>query len=374
MAVNVNAPALFSAAEHAESDVNKEPEWYRDGDAWVKIFLEPVAPGKFKQHDYTYNVPGKNEFPIKRLSSAECQEGFHITRRDDVWAHLNLHDYKSAYIAEVVSMGKEFYDNPNQLNRKVRVVAFGPAVPLTEVLGKHPDDFKFGRMLLWSVVNNHLELLKLAVSKKPLAYNYGLAFEIALENGSEQVTDFLIEICDKDAERKKMLINAIRYDRTHSVKRLIENTSVDVIFFRVSCSQGKFEIFELLCDKYGKPRCSDIFFSALRGGNVNILNYIKSRGVDMSDFGMFVYACTIYEASPVQAIEYLVSEGADVRHPLIAYIAKIYAGKEAREYLLNQIDDKSKVPKCEDLDCEINEILTTFDKRIEGGEFDGGKP
>jgi hypothetical protein len=350
-----------------ENDVIVEPDWYRDGGAWVKIFLEPIAPGKFMQHDYVYDVPGENEFPIERWSSKECKDGFHITRRRDVWAHLPLHGYKSAYIAEVVSMGDEFYDSPQQLKRKVRVVAFGPAVPLTEVLGKHPDDFEEGEMLVWSVRNNYIEMVKLVVSKLSDKFNYHWASVIAHKNRSEQVVDFLIEICENNAARQEMLISAIRYGRADFVKRLMENTSLDVGFFRVACSRGQFEIFELLRAKYGEPKCSDIIFNALRGGNVNIVKYIKSRGVDMTDFGMFVYACTY---APLQTVEYLVSEGANVKHPLIAYIAKRYAiVKEAREYLLALIDDRSEVP--ERLDAEIDKIRNTFFKRIDTGEFDG---
>jgi hypothetical protein len=350
--------------------LENEPEWFRDGDAWVKIFLEPVEPGKFKQHDYVYNVPGTNEFPKERWSSAACRDGFHITRRRDVWYHLPLHGFKSAYIAEVVSMGDELYDNPNKLKRKVRVVTFGPAVPLADVLGKHLDDFKSGEMLIWSAANNHLKTLKLAVSKISDKYNYDWAFEIALKNGNEQIAEFLIESCKNDRGRQEMLNNAIHYGRTHSVKRLMENTSVHVNFFRVACSRGKFEIFELLCDKYGEPKYSDIIFSALEGRNVNILKYLKSRDVDMMDFGMFVYACTNY-ASNTNTLKYLVSEGADVKHPLIAYIAKRRACDDVREYLLDHIDDNSEVPMCETLEDEIDEICDTFRKRIKAGEFDG---
>jgi hypothetical protein len=348
-------------------EVQNEPEWYRDGNAWVKIFLEPVEPGKFKQHDYVYNVPGENEFPKERWSSEECIDGFHITRRKDVWYHLPLHDYKSAYIAEVVSMGDEFYDNRDGYKRKVRVVTFGPAVPLANVLGKHPNDFTYGEMMAWSVKNNHLDLVKRAVSNISDTYSYSWELEIALVNKDEQIAEFLIENCDNDAERQEMLKCAIRYGRTHSMKRLMVNTSVDVNFFREACSRGQIEIFQLLCDKYGEPKCSDIIDSALRGGNVDILKYIKSRGVDMSDFGMFVHACTY---SPLQTVEYLVSAGADVKHPLIASIAKRYAiNEEVYEYLLTQIDDRSEVP--ERLDAEIVKIRKTFFKRIDTGEFDG---
>jgi hypothetical protein len=359
---NVNSGSCTAVAQN-------EPEWYRDGDAWVKIFLEPIAPGKFKQHDYIYNVPGENEFPKERWSSEECIDGFHITLRGDVRFHLPLHDFKSAYIAEVVSMGDEFCDNPREYKRKVRVVAFGPAVPLVEVLGKHPDDFKNEKMMVWSVRNNHLEMVKIAFSNNPNEYVYGWAFMIALVNENDQIADFLIESCKHDRGRQEMLNNAILYGRTHFVKRLIENTSVDVSFFRVACFLGQFEIFELLRDKCGEPKCSDIILAALRGGNVNILKYIKSRGVKMSDFGIFVSVCTYY-GSNVETVEYLVSEGSDTKHPLIAYIAKGYACKEVCEYLLTQIDDKSEVPKCGDLEGEINEILSTFYKRIGTGEFD----
>jgi hypothetical protein len=373
------AVADRSENEVPENDVNSgsctlvtqnEPEWFYDGDAWVKIFLEPVAPGKFKQHDYVYNVPGENEFPIERWSSAACIDGFHITRRRDVWVHLELHGYKSAYIAEVVSMGDEFYDNLHQCKRKVRVVTFGPAVPLANVLGKHPDDFKFEQMMNWSAANNHIELLKLAVSMKPNPYNYGRAFDYALGNGNVQIADFLIEN-GNDERRQKMICNAIRYDRTYFVKRLMENTSVDVGFFQTACEYGQFEIFQLLCARYGEPKCSDIIYEALCGGNTDILKYLKSRGVDMSDFGMFVFVCTKYFPT-VETVKYLVSAGADVKHPLIAYIAKKYLREEvARECLLTQIDDKSEVPWCERLDDEIDEIRSTFCKRIEAGEFDG---
>jgi hypothetical protein len=165
MAENVVAPAMSSVAENEVSETeltvpgtslseNKVtvPDWYSDGDAWVKIFLKPVEPGKFKQFDYIYDVPGTNEFPVERWNAKECQDGFHITPRKYVWYHLDLHDYKSVYIAEVVSMGDEFYDYPYEFKRKVRVVTFGPIVPLADVLGKHPDDFKDGRMLKWSVL------------------------------------------------------------------------------------------------------------------------------------------------------------------------------------------------------------------------------
>jgi hypothetical protein len=384
MAENVDTLATIAEVELPKNEVPEnyvisgsdtavaqiEPEWYRDGDKWVKIFLEPIAPGKFKQHDYVYSVPGENEFPKERWNAKECRDGFHITRRRHVWYHLKLHGYKSAYIAEVVSMGDEFYDNLRGKKRKVRVVTFGPVVPLDDVLGKHMDDFKEGHMVAWSVANNHIEMVKLAVSKKSDSYTYGWAFEIALKNGSDQIAEFLLENCKNDRGRQEMLNNAIRYGRTHFVKRLMENTSVEVSFFRVACAHGQFEIFQLFCDKYGEPNCSDIIIDALRGGNVKILNYLKSRDVDMSDFEMFVYACTYYPSS-VETVEYLVSEGADVKHPLIAYIAKKHAYNEVREYLLSQIDDKSEVQWCEKSDGEIYEIRTTFYKRIEAGEMDG---
>jgi hypothetical protein len=358
---NVNSDSDTMVAQN-------EPAWHRDGDAWVKIFLEPIAPGKFRQFDYVYNVPGENEFPIERWSSEECIDGFHITRRRDVWAHLPLHDFKSAYIAEVVSMGDEFYDNPDRLKRKVRVVTFGPAVPLTDVLGKHPDDIKNEKMLEWSARNSHIELIKLAVSKKSDKYTYGWAFAIALENGSEQIAEFLLENCKNNAGRQEMLNYAISQSRVDFMKRLMETTSVDVSFFQAACASGQSEIFRLLCAKYGEPKCSDIIFDALCGGNADILKYLKSRGVDMSDFGMFVHACMSF--CPSQTIEYLVSEGADVKHPLIAYIAKRYAiNEEVYEYLLTQIDDRSEVP--ERLDAEIVKIRKTFFKMIDTGEFDG---
>jgi hypothetical protein len=357
---NVNSGSCTAVAQN-------EPEWYHDGDAWVKLFLEPVAPGKFKQFDHVYNVPGENEFPKERWSSDEGMDGFHITPRKYVWYHLDLHDFKSACIAEVVSHGEEFYDSRGGYKRKVRVVAFGPAVPLTDVLGKHPDDFNHGQMLKWSVRNNHLEMAKLAVSNESDKYVYSCAFMFALENGSEQIADFLIKNCENDEERQDLLCAAICCGRTDFVKRLMENTSVNASFFQTACSQGQFEIFELLRAKYGGPKCSDIILNALRGRNVNILKYIKSGGVDMTDFGMFVYACTY---APLQTVEYLVSEGADVNHPLIAYIAKRQASKEVREYLLTQIDDKSEVRVCEKLQREISEIRTTFLKRIDTGEFD----
>jgi hypothetical protein len=197
-----------------------EPKWFRDGDKWVKIFLEPIAPGKFKQHDHVYNVPGKNEFPKERWSSAACKDGFHITRRRDVWRHLYLHKYKSAYIAEVVSMGDEVYDDADQLKRKVRVVAFGPAVPLTDVLGKHPDDFKNGEMLKWSAANNHIEMVKLVISKNPDILDHGRAFELALVNGNDQIAEFLIENCKNNAGRQNMLRKAICHGRVDFVKLL----------------------------------------------------------------------------------------------------------------------------------------------------------
>jgi hypothetical protein len=347
-----------------------EPEWYRNGGAWVKIFLEPIAPGKFKQHDYIYNVPGENEFPKERWSPAACRDGFHITRRKDVRWYLTLHDYKSAYIAEVVSMGEEFYDNPDQHKRKVRVVAFGPAVPLTEVLGKHPDDFESGYMLRWSAANNHLELVKLAISKNPDSYPYNWVFGLALKNGNEQIADFLFEKCENERESQSMLWYVICYGHVDLVKRMMENTHVDVYFFKAACEYGHFEIFRLLCANYGEPKCSDIILTTLHGGNVNILNYLKSRGVDMTDFGMFVYACT-NRAYNLETVKYLVSGGADVKHPLIAYITKRHAHKKVREYLLTQIDDKSEVYWCADLDDEIVQISNTFFKRINAGEFDG---
>jgi hypothetical protein len=368
MTDNVIVPEMNDASERVKNDVT-EPDWYRDGDKWVKIFLEPIVPGKFKQHDHVYNVPGENEFPKERWSPKECIDGFHITRRKDVWWHLDLHDYKSAYIAEVVSMGDELYDNPVQRKRKVRIVAFGPAVPLVDVLGKHPDDFKYDRMLVWSAANNHLELLKLAVSRGAHGrYAYSMAFGLAIVQGNEQIAEFLIKKCDNENERQSMLYNAITYGRTHFVKQLVENTSIDASFFQTACLHGRSEIFQLLCAKYGEPNCRDIIASALRGGDAIILNYIKSRGVDMSDFGMFVFACTY---APLQTVEYLVYEGADVKHPLFAYIAKRHVYKEVREYLLTQIDDKSEVPRCERLDDEIVQIRKTFHKRINAGEFDG---
>jgi hypothetical protein len=384
MAENVIiASALIDVSDRSENgvpenDVNSgsctavtqnEPEWYRDDDAWVKLFLEPIEPGKFKQFDYVYNVPGENEFPKERWSSAECRDGFHITRRKYVWYHLPLHDYKSAYIAAVVSMGDEFYDNPDPHKRKVRVVTFGPAVSLTDVLGKHADDFKNDKMMLWSVTNNHLDLVKLAVSREAHSrYAYSMALGFAIINGNEQIAEFLIKKSDNEMERRNMLYGAITYGRVDSVKRLMENTSVDASFFQRACSHGRSEIFQLLCAKYGEPKCRDIIETALCGGDVDILNYIKSRGVDMSDFGMFVFACTY---APPQTVEYLVSEGADVKHPLIAYIAKRHAYKEVHEYLLTQIDDKSEVQWCEKSEGEIYEIRTTFHKRIEAGEMDG---
>jgi hypothetical protein len=361
--------ASTDVAEHfenevAEDDVNNEPEWYRDGDVWVKIFLEPIAPGKFKQFDHVYSVPGENEFPIERWSSEECIDGFHITRREDVWLHLTLHGYKSAYIAEVVSMGDEFYDNLIDKKRKVRVVAFGPAVPLGDVLGKHLDDFKNGHMVAWSVVNNHIELVKLAVSKKSDMYNYDWAFAFALENENDQIAEFLLENCKNNASSQEMLNNAIRYGRTHLVKRLMKTTPVDVSFLRVACSRGQFEIFELLCDKYGEPKCGDIVISALCGGNVKILNYLKIRGVDMTDFEMFVYVCTYY-LFPVETVKYLVSAGAYVTHPLVEYIAKRNAcNDDVCEYLLTQIDERSEVPRCEELEAKIGEICNIFNDRI----------
>jgi hypothetical protein len=369
-----------------DKEVNVEPgtsvsenEWYHDGDKWVKIFLEPdgaeragdVAPGKFRQHDHVYNVPGENEFPKERWSSEECQDGFHITRRRDVWFHLPLHSYKSAYIAEVVSMGDEFYDNPDQFKRKVRVVAFGPAVPLTYVLGKHPDDFKFGRTLAWSVKKNHLDLVKFAASKSPLTYNYRWAFSFVLEKKNDRIAEILIEKCDNDEDRQNMLLSAIKYDRADFVKQLAEKTPLDVRFFQTACSCGQFEIFELLRAKYGEPKCNEIIIDALRGGNVDILKYLKSRGVVMSDFGMFVYACTICTASNTNTVEYLVSEGADVKHPLIAYIATSHAHKEVREYLLAQIEDKSEDHWCEEFDREFYEIRNKFINRIRAGEMEG---
>jgi hypothetical protein len=390
MAGNVIDPPTFADAELQKTDVNSgsgttvpekeanvEPEWFRDGDAWVKIFLEPdgaeragdVAPGKFKQHDHVYSVPGTNEFPIERWSSEECKDGFHITRRRDVWCHLDLHNYKSAYIAEVVSMGDEFYDSPHQLKRKVRVVTFGPAVPLADVLGKHPNDFEGGQLLKWSAANNHLELLKLFISKKQKLYFYIWAFEIALEKGKDQIADFLFEQIENKGARHDMLCAAICYGRVDFVERLMENTPFDASWFETACESGQFKIFQLLCAKYGDPKCSDIIESALLGGNDSILDYIKSRGVDMTDLGMLFYACAHY-ASNLSTVRYLVSEGADVKHPLVAYIAKMYAREEVSEYLLSQIDDKSEVPRCEKLTGKILESHADFRKRLAAGGFD----
>jgi hypothetical protein len=90
----------------------------------------------------------------------------------------------------------------------------------------------------------------------------------------------------------------------------------------------------------------------------------------MSDFGLFVSACKI-SASNTNTVKYLVSEGADVKHPVIAYIAKIYACEKVREYLLTQIDDNSEDYWCEELEDEIHEIRNTFFNRIRAGEFDG---
>jgi hypothetical protein len=361
----------------SEKEVNNEPDWYLDGDKWVKIFLEPdgavragdVTPGKFKQFDYIYNVPGENEFPREKWNSKECRDGFHITLRKDVWFHLSLHDYKSVYIAEVVSHGDEFYDNRDGYKRKVRVVTFGPAVPLADVLGKHADDFTSGQMLRWSVANNHLDLVKLTLSEETEKnfYYYGRSFYFALERGNAQIADFLIENCENDDKRIDMLFSAIQHGCVDLVKRLIENISVKVSYFQAACERGQFEIFQLLRAKYGEPKCSDIIDDALCGGNVEILNYIKSRGVDMSDFGLFVYACM--DDSNVKTIEYLVSEGADVKHPLIAFLARGYTRKEVREYLLAQIENKSEVPWCEGLEREINEISKSFSKRIYEGDF-----
>jgi hypothetical protein len=356
--------------EVPEIDVTGEPAWYRDGNAWVKIFLEPVAPGKFRQFDYIYDVPGENEFPKERWSPKDCQDGFHITRRRDVWFHLPLHGYKSAYIAEVVSMGDELVARA-VFNHKVRVVSFGPAVPLADVLGKHPDDFTSERMLTWSVRNNHLDMVKLAASINTDAYAYRWAFELALNKGNDQIAEFLIKECKDDEVRQCMLNESIKYGRTDLVRRMMETTSERVSFFKTACAHGQFEIFQLLRAKYGEPKCSDIIDCAIRGGNVDILKYFKSRGVDMSDFGMFVHACTDYVPS-VSTLEYLVSGGADVKHPLIAYIAKRGACVEnVREYLLARIDDKSEVPRCEKSDAEIREICNRFLDRIDAGEFDG---
>jgi hypothetical protein len=360
---NVNSDSDTAVAQN-------EPEWFRDGDAWVKLFLEPIAPGKFRQHDYVYNVPGENEFPKERWSSEECIDGFHITLRKDVWFHLPLHNYKSAYIADVVSMGDEFYDNPRQFKRKVRVVTLGPAVPLVGVLGKHPDDFKNDKILVWSVKNNHIEMVNLVASNSQLIYNYGWAFHLTLVNRNDRIAEILIEKCVNDEDRKDILLSAIKYGRADFVKQLAEKTPLDVRFFQTACSRGHFEIFELLCAKYGEPKCSEIIIDALRGGNVDILKYLKSKCVVMTDFGMFVYACTNYTASNTNTVEYLVSEGADVKHPLIAYIAKRHALWEVCEYLLTQIDDKWNVPKCEEFDREMSEFRTKFIKRIRAGEFD----
>jgi hypothetical protein len=346
-----------------------EPKWYRDGDAWVKIFLAPIAPGKFKQFDHVYDVPGKNEFPKERWSSAECIDGFHITRRKYVRHHLELHNYKSAYIAEVVSMGDEVYDHPYQFKRRVRVVTFGPAVPLADVLGKHPDDFKNGQMLVWSAKYNHLEMVKLAISKEPDEFAYRQAFDTALLNNNEQMADFLVTKCKDDERGEEVMFFAIRRGRADFVKRLAEKVSIRVRFFKAACDYSQFEIFQLLCTKYGEPKCGDIISPALWGGSCDILKYIKSRGVDMSDFEMLVSACT--RNASVNTFKYLVSEGADVKHPLIAYLAKRHPDKEVREFLLAQIDDKSEVPEFENFEVESEIITNSFYIRIDDGEFDG---
>jgi hypothetical protein len=350
-----------------------EPEWYRDGDAWVKLFLEPIEPGKFEDFGDIYNVPGENEFPRERWCAVPWKDGFHITRRKDVWRQLKLHGYKSAYIAEVVSMGDEFYDNPSGYKRKVRVVTFGPAVPVAEVFGKLPNDFKNGEMLIWSAASNYLEMVKIAFSKNPDSFSYSQAFGFALKYGNDQISDFLIEKCRYDNERQEILCNATWHGRVDLVNRLMENMPVNVKFFKEACWSGQFKIYQLLCTKYGEPKCSDIILSALDGGNVNILNYLKSRGVDMTDLGMFVYTCRVLPP-PVEAVKYLVSQGANVNHPLIAYIVKRYEDeipyKEVRKFLLDHIDDKSEVPKCEVLEREIDEIFKKFIKMIKAGEFE----
>jgi hypothetical protein len=166
-----------------------------------------------------------------------------------------------------------------------------------------------------------------------------------------------------------MVCSSICYGRVDLVKRMLENMPVDVDFFKSACESGQFEIFQLLCTKYGEPKCSDIIFSAFEVGNVKILNYLKSRGIDMADFGMLVYACRDYDSN-VETVKYLVSKGADVRHPLIAYIAKMYASEEVREYLVDHFDDKSEVPECEELEREIDEIFENFIKMIEEGKFE----
>jgi hypothetical protein len=397
MAENVDtSSALTGVAERAENEVpenevpgtavpendansgsdtvvtQNEPKWYRDGDAWVKLFLEPIAPGKFKQFDHVYDVPGKNEFPKERWSSAECKDGFHITRRRGVRDHLDIHDYKSVYIAEVVSMGDEFYENPRYKMRKVRVVTFGPAVPLIDVLGKHPDDrWDNDISLSWPAANNQLDLFKLAISMKTNPYNYIWAFHLALKNGNDRIAELLVEKCKVDDVMHQMIDFAIRHDRVDFVKRMVENMPVNVKFFEMACVNGRFEIFQFFRAKYGEPDLhSCIIPNAVFGDDRDILDYIKSRGVDMSDFGMLVYACAVSTPrSNANAVKYLVSEGANVNHPLIAYIAKRYSRGEVREYLLAQIDDKSEVSRCDKLEDEIEEICNIFFEKNGAGRF-----
>jgi hypothetical protein len=355
-----------------------EPEWFRNGDAWVKLFLKPdgseragdVAPGKFKQHDYVHNVPGENEFPFGTWFLKERRGGFDITHRRDVWSHLSVHSYKSAYIAEVVSMGEEFYDIPDARKRKVRVVTFGPAVPLADVLGKHPDDFKDGEMLVWSARNNHFELCKLAVSmnsgKIPFRNEFAKVFERGYDH---KIAELLFANSKSDEDRQKIVHLSICNDRTYFVRKVLDSTPVDKSFYQAACSRGNDEIFHLLRKKYGEPRCGDIIVNAIMGGSPGILNYIKSRGVDMSDFGMFVFACAHYAS--LQTVKYLISKGADAKHPLIAYIAKTRARVDTRRYLLNHhIEDKSNVPVCKELENQIRENCNSFFKRFDADELD----
>jgi hypothetical protein len=355
--------------------VQTEPEWYRNGDAWVKIFLEPdgaeragdVAPGKFKQHDHIFNVPGKNEFPKEMWNAKESESGFHITRRRDVWFHLSIHDYKSAYIAEVVSTGDEFYDFPLYYQRKVRVVTLGPAVPLLDMLGECPYDYFGDKLLTWAAANGHIDLVKRIVGNNP-NYTSQRVIEYAIKNGHDQVSEIFIEKYVKPTQRHIIMYNAIEYNRLGIVRRLVEKIPTDKIFFQLACEYSRNEIFQILCKKYGEPKCSEIIPAALRGGDTGILDHIKSRGVSMADAGLLVYVLSRPEAK-LKTIEYLVSNGANLKRPFIAYLAG-RASDEVRVHLNINLVIKTDVSSCGEYEREVIDILDDLSARLRAGVFD----